>query len=100
MRGWAKSNGNAFDGQRGDSTQLGRSTMDCISTLESAILHLLTLMSAMPRPVAKTSRKTKSRPARRRRRSAEEARSEALASARKLLIERGPSAVTLKAVAD
>jgi AcrR family transcriptional regulator len=36
----------------------------------------------------------------RRRRSADQARSEALASARKLLIERGPEAVTLKAVAD
>lgn len=36
----------------------------------------------------------------RRRRSAEEARSEALASARNLLIERGPAAVTLKAVAE
>jgi TetR/AcrR family transcriptional regulator, repressor for neighboring sulfatase len=36
----------------------------------------------------------------RRRRSADEARSEALAAARKLLIERGPEAVTLKAVAD
>jgi AcrR family transcriptional regulator len=36
----------------------------------------------------------------RRRRSADEARSEALAAARKLLIERGPDAVTLKAVAD
>jgi|SRR5579862_2520902 len=37
---------------------------------------------------------------RRRRRSPEEARSEALASARGLLIKRGPSAVTLKAVAQ
>jgi AcrR family transcriptional regulator len=36
----------------------------------------------------------------RRRRSADEARSEALAAARKLLIEQGPEAVTLKAVAD
>jgi TetR/AcrR family transcriptional regulator, repressor for neighboring sulfatase len=36
----------------------------------------------------------------RRRRSAPEARGEALAAARKLLIERGPDAVTLKAVAD
>jgi len=36
----------------------------------------------------------------RRRRSADEARSEVLASARKLLIEHGPEAVTLKAVAD
>jgi len=36
----------------------------------------------------------------RRRRSAEEARSEALAAARKLLIEQGPEAVTLKAVAE
>ena len=36
----------------------------------------------------------------RRRRSAQEARGEALAAARKLLIERGPYAVTLKAVAD
>jgi AcrR family transcriptional regulator len=36
----------------------------------------------------------------RRRRSADEARSEALASARNLLIERGPAAVTLKAVAE
>jgi AcrR family transcriptional regulator len=44
-------------------------------------------------------RKGKSRP-RRRRRSADEARGEALASARKLLIEHGPDAVTLKAVAD
>ncbi len=39
-------------------------------------------------------------PVPRRRRSADEARSEALASARKLLIERGPYAVTLKAVAE
>lgn len=36
----------------------------------------------------------------RRRRSADEARSEALAAARKLLIEQGPEAVTLKAVAE
>ncbi len=36
----------------------------------------------------------------RRRRSASQARSEALSSARKLLIEQGPEAVTLKAVAD
>lgn len=36
----------------------------------------------------------------RRRRSADEARGEALAAARKLLIEGGPEAVTLKAVAD
>jgi AcrR family transcriptional regulator len=36
----------------------------------------------------------------RRRRSPEEARREALVSARGLLIERGPNAVTLKAVAD
>jgi AcrR family transcriptional regulator len=36
----------------------------------------------------------------RRRRSAGEARSEALAAARKLLIEQGPEAVTLKAVAE
>lgn len=48
---------------------------------------------------------TKARPTRarrlpRRRRSADEARKEALASARKLLIERGPGAVTLQAVAD
>lgn len=45
-------------------------------------------------------RKSRSRPPPRRRRSAGEARSEAVASARKLLIERGPGAVTLKAVAD
>ena len=45
-------------------------------------------------------RKVKSPPAPRRRRSADEARGEALASARKLLIEGGPGAVTLKAVAD
>jgi AcrR family transcriptional regulator len=45
-------------------------------------------------------RKTKSRPMPRRRRSAGEAREEVLASARKLLIARGPDAVTLKAVAD
>lgn len=45
-------------------------------------------------------RKRKSRPAPRRRRSALEAKEEVLASARKLLIERGPDAVTLKAVAD
>jgi AcrR family transcriptional regulator len=44
--------------------------------------------------------KTKPPPASRRRRSADEARGEALASARTLLIERGPYAVTLKAVAD
>jgi len=37
---------------------------------------------------------------RRPRRSAEETRSEALASARKILLKRGASAVTLKAVAD
>jgi TetR/AcrR family transcriptional regulator, repressor for neighboring sulfatase len=42
----------------------------------------------------------KPRPPPRRRRSAQEARGEALAAARKLLIERGPYAVTLKAVAD
>ncbi len=36
----------------------------------------------------------------RRRRSPEEAREEALVSARKLLLERGPDGVTLKAVAD
>jgi AcrR family transcriptional regulator len=45
-------------------------------------------------------RKTKSRLAPRRRRSADEARNEALASARKLLMTHGPTAVTLKAVAD
>jgi AcrR family transcriptional regulator len=45
-------------------------------------------------------RKRTSRPAPRRRRSADEARGEALTSARKLLIERGPDAVTLKAVAE
>jgi len=45
-------------------------------------------------------RKQTSRQAPRRRRSASEARSEALASARKLLMERGPGAVTLKAVAE
>ncbi|MEJ1967770.1 MAG: TetR/AcrR family transcriptional regulator [Rhizomicrobium sp.] len=39
------------------------------------------------------------KPAPRRRRSAGEAKSEALASARKLLLEKGPDAVTLKAVA-
>ena len=39
-------------------------------------------------------------PGRRRRRPADETRREALASARKLLIRRGASAVTLKAVAD
>jgi AcrR family transcriptional regulator len=38
--------------------------------------------------------------AHRRRRSPEEAREEALASARRLLLERGPNGVTLKAVAD
>lgn len=42
----------------------------------------------------------KSHPQPRRRRSAHEARGEVLASARKLLIERGPDAMTLKAVAD
>jgi AcrR family transcriptional regulator len=40
------------------------------------------------------------RKAPRRRRSSDEARGEALAAARKLLIARGPDAVTLKAVAD
>jgi AcrR family transcriptional regulator len=45
-------------------------------------------------------RKTRTRPAARRRRSADEARHEALASARKLLMTHGPTAVTLKAVAD
>lgn len=45
-------------------------------------------------------RKRKHAPVPRRRRSADEARHEALASARKLLIEHGPDAVTLKAVAD
>jgi AcrR family transcriptional regulator len=54
----------------------------------------------MLRPISKSIRKARSRPARRRRRSAEEARAEALAAARTLLIERGPGAVTLKAVAD
>ena len=44
-------------------------------------------------------RKSKTRHVPRRRRSAEEARSEALASARKILIAHGPDAVTLKAVA-
>ena len=46
------------------------------------------------------SRKRNSQLVPRRRRSAPEARGEALAVARKLLIERGPYAVTLKAVAD
>jgi len=45
-------------------------------------------------------RSRRSQVAVRRRRSSHEARGEALASARKLLIERGPYAVTLKAVAD
>ena len=45
-------------------------------------------------------RKSRSRPLPRRRRSADEAKGEALASARRLLIEHGPDAVTLKAVAD
>jgi len=44
-------------------------------------------------------RQIRSKPAPRRRRSGEEAREEAIAAARKLLIERGPDAVTLKAVA-
>jgi len=48
----------------------------------------------------KKSRKAKPHRVPRRRRSAAEARSEALASARTLLIERGPGAVTLKAVAQ
>lgn len=48
----------------------------------------------------KRSRKAATRPVRRRRRSADEAKNEALASARKLLIASGPTAVTLKAVAD
>src|SRR5580692_9902823 len=39
-------------------------------------------------------------PRRRRRRSATEARGEALVSARKLLLQRGPEGVTLMAVAD
>ncbi len=46
------------------------------------------------------SRRRATQPVPRRRRSADEARSEALAAARKILIERGPEAVTLKAVAD
>src|SRR5215831_17843906 len=46
------------------------------------------------------SSRRKLNPALRRRRSADEAREEAVAAARKLLIERGPYAVTLKAVAD
>lgn len=46
------------------------------------------------------SGKRTSRSAPRRRRSADEAKAEALAAARRLLIERGPYAVTLKAVAD
>jgi len=46
-----------------------------------------------------STRKRKS-PAPRRRRSSGEAREEALAAARKLLLERGPDAVTLKAVAE
>lgn len=45
-------------------------------------------------------KKRKTTPSPRRRRSADEAREQAIASARKLLIERGPYAVTLKAVAD
>ena len=45
-------------------------------------------------------RASRSRRPPRRRRSADEARREALTSARKLLIQRGPGAVTLKAVAD
>lgn len=48
----------------------------------------------------KRVRKSKTRPAPRRRRSADEAKGEALAAARKLLLARGPDAVTLKAVAD
>lgn len=44
--------------------------------------------------------KPRARPAPRRRRSADEARGEALAAARQLLLEHGPHAVTLKAVAD
>lgn len=43
--------------------------------------------------------KLRRRRTRRRRRSAEEAREEALSAARKLLLEKGPDAVTLKAVA-
>lgn len=43
--------------------------------------------------------KSRPKPVARRRRSADEAKSEALASARKLLLEKGPDAVTLKAVA-
>jgi AcrR family transcriptional regulator len=46
------------------------------------------------------TRKRKSPLVPRRRRSADEAREQAIASARRLLIERGPYAVTLKAVAD
>jgi AcrR family transcriptional regulator len=46
------------------------------------------------------SRKRGTSPEPRRRRSADEARAAALASARRLLIERGPYAVTLKAVAE
>ncbi len=46
------------------------------------------------------SQKRKPHLAARRRRSASEARTEALACARKLLIEHGPEAVTLKAVAE
>jgi len=50
---------------------------------------------------SKQSPKARSRtPERRRRRPADETRREALASARKILLKRGASAVTLKAIAD
>src|SRR5215472_3455700 len=50
--------------------------------------------------IQKLRKRSARRPTPRRRRSPEEARGEALASARRLLIESGPGAVTLKAVAD
>jgi AcrR family transcriptional regulator len=56
--------------------------------------YILTAMSINQSPKRKTQMMQ------RRRRSAGEARGEALDAARKLLIERGPYAVTLKAVAD
>jgi AcrR family transcriptional regulator len=59
------------------------------------------MVVAMRSASNRQSLKSRSRvPERRRRRSADETRCEALASARKILIKSGASAVTLKAVAD
>jgi len=68
--------------------------MQSAQVADTVILYTLTCMST-PR-----IRERKAGRAPRRRRSGDEAREEAIAVARRLLIERGPYAVTLKAVAD